>query len=333
MAVSRSQQHVQLGIVDVHPVGDQHVAAERAQAVEVDERPVAGAREVRDGVGVRRRDVERDARAALAGQLARRDDQIVGHQVVADQRHPAANARVPGRQLDHGSLAIEHVAHRPGPGQARRVRSPGAERAADADPVVGGEDPLGMTDGARLDGERDAVADRIDERARGRQLVVVRPVGLVQRHRPREDRLTGLDRIRDRRPRQPVAGEVLVGVDQARDHDRPRTADPLARRPTGVHRGVRADVDDPAVTDRHGPVADHRAGRVHRDDPVAGDEQVDGFRRRHGRYGRTNRPKRPQRPRRARRPDCANPHEEETIRRVRRGPGPARVLVRGRRER
>ena len=43
----RSQQHVQLGIVDVHPVGDQHVAAERAQAIEMDERPVAGARQVR----------------------------------------------------------------------------------------------------------------------------------------------------------------------------------------------------------------------------------------------------------------------------------------------
>ena len=126
-----------------------------------------------------------------------------------------------------------------------------------------------MGDGARLDGERDAVADRFGEAGGRRQLVVVGGVGGVDRDRPREDRGTGSEVVGDRRADEPVAGEMLVGVDEARQHDPVRTAEPFRRGVARPRSSARADVDDATVVDGDRPVADHAPGRIHRDHPAA----------------------------------------------------------------
>ena len=153
----RAQEDVELGVVDVHAVGDHDVAAEHAEGVEVHDRPVG-----RCGRGTPRRR-RPSARGGTSGSCrgrwpgARCDDEFVGHQVVADERHPAAHGAVAGGERQHVTLTVEHVGDVAGQGQAGGVRPPAAERAADADAVVGGEHTLGVADRAGLDGERDAV--------------------------------------------------------------------------------------------------------------------------------------------------------------------------------
>ena len=64
-AVPVRSEDVQLGIVEVHAVGDQHVAAEDAEVVEVLDRAATRAGEVRRGIGVGRRQVKGQCRAGV----------------------------------------------------------------------------------------------------------------------------------------------------------------------------------------------------------------------------------------------------------------------------
>ena len=213
--------------------------------------------------------------AGFDGEPAGLADELVGHQVVADEGHPPGDRRVSCRQFEHVALSIEDGGDVAGERQSGAVRAPAAERSADADPVVGGEDAVGMTNGAGLDRERDAPGGRVDEGEGRRELVVVGRVGGVQGDRPVEDRLVRRDGIRDRRTGEPVAGEVLVGVDETRHHEASGAAQPRRRLPASLQLGGRCDVDDSPAVHGHGTVADHRPRRVHRQHPLALDQQID----------------------------------------------------------
>ena len=161
----------------------------------------------------------------------------------------------------------------PGERRVGDVPAPRPERAADPDGVVGREHPVGVGDGAGLDRERDPVGHRLDQAERGRELVVVAGVGGMDRHRPLEDGVPGVDVVGDRRAHQAIAGEVLVGVDQARHHEVAGPAEPLGIRRLRRQLGGRADGDDAVAVDEHAAVGDHPAVGVHREDDVPEHEQ------------------------------------------------------------
>ena len=127
-----AQQDVELGIVDVDAVGHKDMGAEHAQVVEVLHGSAAGAGEVRRHVGIRRREVEGQARAGVGGHPARRDHEVVGHQVVTDEGHPAGDRWWPAVSSST-SLAVEDGGDVAGEGQASRVRSPRAKRSPHPD--------------------------------------------------------------------------------------------------------------------------------------------------------------------------------------------------------
>ena len=201
------------------------VRAEHAEAVEVDQRRGARAGEVRLPVAAVGRDVEREPRPPPAGQLARAGDELVAHQVVPDQRHPRLDQPAGRKPVDERLGGGQHVAGRRGERSLADVPPPPADRASRADRGERGGDPVGMLDRPGLDRGRDAVADRLDQRQRGAQLVVVGGVGGVHRHGPPEDALVAPDVVGDARAHEPVAGQVLVGVDVAGRRERVRTAE------------------------------------------------------------------------------------------------------------
>ena len=152
-----------------------------------------------------------------------------------------------------------------------------------------------MADRPRLDRERDAVGGGVDEPERRRQLLVVGGVGGVQRHRPVEDRLVRRDRVGDRRTGQPVAGEVLVGVDETGQDEPIGTAEPVAGRQRRCSSAAGPTSTIRPSSHGHGTVADHRARR----DPSSAPTRPPPADRRPlaaprspraSRYGRTNRP-------------------------------------------
>jgi hypothetical protein len=100
---------IALRVVEVHRVCEQHVVAERADAVEVHERAGADARLVCRGVGRRRRDMERQARLQFAREVGRATQQIVRHQVVADERDPPVDAVVVAQLLHERTLSRDHL--------------------------------------------------------------------------------------------------------------------------------------------------------------------------------------------------------------------------------
>ena len=214
---------------------------------------------------------------------------------MSHQRDPAVHPVVPAGQREDLALTLEHLADRSCPRLPVRIPPPRSERSADADPVETGEHAVRMGDRAGLDGERDAVADRLREAGRRRQFVVVGRVRGMDRNGPREDRSARSQVVGNRRADEPVAGEMLMCVDETRQHDPVRTTDPFRRCVPLAQGGSGTDVDDAPVVDGDGTVADHAARRVHRDHPLALDEEVHGDRPRrvsavHCRYGTTVRP-------------------------------------------
>ena len=247
---SGAQQGLQLGIVDVDGVGHEHVGAEHAEVVKMLHRPPPRASHVRRCIGVRRSEVEGEASAGVGGQLAGADSELVGHQVMTDKRHPATHTRVVGRQCEHLALPIEHRGDVTGERKTIAVGSPAAQRASDADPVEGSEDPVGVADRPRLDGERDAVGDGVDEGECRRQLLVIGVVSGVEGNRPVEDRLVRRDRVGDRRTGQPIASEVLMGIDEPWEDEGARPSQPLGRSPARLQVDRRTDVDDAVPASR-----------------------------------------------------------------------------------
>jgi hypothetical protein len=100
--------------------------------------------------------------------------------------------------------------------------------------------------------------------------------GGVHGHGPGEDRLAGGEVVGDRRADQAIAGQVLVGVDEARGDDRAR---PAEGRHAEVAPGRLCAVDHPEdrpVGHEDGGVDEDRARPVHREHVVAGHDEVGG---------------------------------------------------------
>ena len=108
----------------MHSVRQQHVRPEHAEPVEMDERTATGAGEVADGVATVRRDVEREADPAVAGQLARAGDQLVAHQVVPDERDPALDEAAGRQPVEQVAVPREHLGGRGAEGHVVDVPSP-----------------------------------------------------------------------------------------------------------------------------------------------------------------------------------------------------------------
>ena len=135
-----------------------------------------------------------------------------------------------GNAVEHGGLALQHLGGGRGERTVLDVPTPRPDRAPHADRGHAGRDPCRMGHRAGLDRRRDAVGDRLDAGEGGGELVVVAGVRGVHGHGPGEDRLAGGQVVGDRRADQAVAGQVLVGVDEARRDDRARRRRAWARR-------------------------------------------------------------------------------------------------------
>ena len=85
-----TEDEIDLLVVEVHAMGDEHVRSERTERVEMGEWAAPGTSEVGDGICAGRRHVECQPRRMLPGEIARRRHELVGHQVVSDERDPAA---------------------------------------------------------------------------------------------------------------------------------------------------------------------------------------------------------------------------------------------------
>ena len=69
----------------------------------------------------------------LAGEGAGAGHELVRHQVVADERHPAVDPGMAARDVEHEPLAVEHLVDGPGERRVGDVPAPRPERAADPD--------------------------------------------------------------------------------------------------------------------------------------------------------------------------------------------------------
>ena len=187
---------------------------------------------------------------------------------------------ISGQSLDL-ALAIEHLVDRACPRFAVDVPAPRPERAADTDVVESGEHPVGVCHGAGLDREGDPVADRFDQREGGRQLVVVGGVGGMRRDRPLEHRPTRFQVVGDHRANQPVAGQVLVGVDEAGDRHEAGAAEDRRVRVCRHELRSGPDRNDAVSLDRNRRLAQRWRPRVHREHGVGRDDQVGVDRRGH----------------------------------------------------
>lgn len=130
-----------------------------------------------------------------------------------------------------------------------------------------------MGDGARLQDGGDPAQERLDGGQGGGQLVVVAGDLAVQRDGPVEDRLLGVDVLRDHAAYQRVGGGVLVGIDQARDDDAAArvefggAGEVLPQGDGGTDRG------DAPAGDGDGGAGDHLPARRHRHHVPADDQQ------------------------------------------------------------
>ena len=181
-----AQHDVQLLVVEMDGVGDQHVRPEHAElgrgARAAGGRCGPGSWSASPPCGER---WKVRPTSAGAGQLAGAGHQLVAHQVVADERHPC---RRPGRR---------RAARRAAPPGGRAPRRPVRRTARPSTSQPHGRwcracrprrmpagDPLRVRHRARFDGAGDAVGDGLDAGQRGRQLVVVAGVRARARARP-----------------------------------------------------------------------------------------------------------------------------------------------------
>ncbi len=269
-----SDHDVDLVVVEMHGMGHEHVRAERAQFVEMDEGTPTRSLEVAGGVAVVRRHVERQPHAAIAGQFARPHDERVAHQIVADERHPSFDQASWRQPVEQVGLPRQHLVRRRAERHTVDIPSPLADRRPHADRLDRGRHAVGMRHGARFDGARDAVGDRFDRPEGGRQLVVVAGVGRVHRHCPAEDRLPRVDRVRDARVHQPVARQVLMGVHVAGCHQRLGVADHPRLGVRGPQLVPPSHVDDDVAANGDRPIAHNRAGVVHRHHVAAAHQRI-----------------------------------------------------------
>ena len=205
------------------------------------------------------------SRASVAG----RGHELVGHQVVTDERHPAVDPGWPAARSSTNALAVEHLVDRPG---ERRPSATSQPHEPSVPPT-----PTRRSAASTRSGWATVPASTVNviplvtastSAERRRQLVVVAGVGGVDRHRPLEDRVPGIDVVGDRRAHQPVAGEVLVGVDRARaSRGGPARRARSASGARGGQLGGRSDGDDAVAVDEHAAVGDHPAvGSIVSDD-------------------------------------------------------------------
>ena len=213
-----------------------------------------------------------------AGQRAGPADELVGHQVVADERHPA---------VDQAAAAGTRRAPRPGaPAPRRPARRTGRPRrpSPTSRPCPACRPrpcrPRPASGWATVPASMVVVTPLVTASTQARvaessssspvwaactgtaQAKIASPGGQV---------------VGDRRADQAVAGEVLVGVDEARRDDRARAAE-------GGHAGVAAGrlgpvdhAEDRPVRHEDGGVDEDRPRRVHREHVVAGHDEVRGL--------------------------------------------------------
>ncbi len=236
--VSGAQHDVDLGVVEVHGVGQQHVRAEHAELVEVHAEDGARFAQVAGGVPVVRRHVEREAGAALAGQLARADDQLVAHQVVADQRHPALHqaAGAAGRGRSRRRWR-GRAPRRPEPAKGTSSTSQPHGPSVPASPTAStalGTTRSGWATVPGLDGARDAVGDAPRRAPRVADSSSSSPVWAACTGTAHPKIASSeCDRVGDARAHEPITGQVLVGVDVARGDDAPGITEDVGQRMRG----------------------------------------------------------------------------------------------------
>ena len=268
----RLDDEVDLVVVEMHAVRDQQFGSEHAECGQVFDGTTARGGQVLLGVAGAGGEVERQPGLGLSGERRGRLDQFVGHQVVAHQRHPGRDQRTVVC-VEHLALPADDFVDRAGEGPVLDVPSPGSQRDASADAACAFGDLGRVCDGAGLDRSRDPVADRLDERqGRGQEVVLGSVLG-VYRHNPREDGLAWRQVVGDRRLDEPVAGEVLVGVDIPGQHEVVLGADDIGVRMAGDDLAPGPHVDDRVAADGHRAVADHGAAGIHRDDGASDDRR------------------------------------------------------------
>ena len=92
----------------------------------------ASACEIRSGVTRRWRNMKRDARVVIAGELRCCSDQLVAHQVVSNECDPTVNERSVLGEAHDFALTIEYFADGSGKGTVFNIPTPTTKGAASA---------------------------------------------------------------------------------------------------------------------------------------------------------------------------------------------------------
>ena len=255
---------VQFFIVQMHAMRDQHVGAECAKVLQVNERTPAGSLQVTHRITAVRGHVEREPHVALAGEFAGACHQFVAHQIVTNQCDPALDEISGWQAVEQRGMPFQHYFGGPTEWHALCVPTPLSDRGSHANVAHACSHAVGVGDGAGFDRGRNAVGYCLDRCERGRQLVVVGGVLAMDRHRPVVDRILRIDRIGDARMHQPVAGEVLMSVDITRGDQRRCVSDHLCLRMRGPQRRPVTHGGDQRCAHRDSAVGDNGALRIHR---------------------------------------------------------------------
>ena len=277
------EKQLHLGVVQPHAVGQQQVAPQDPQAIEVHDGTGAAVAQVALGVGGGGRDVHGHAAAGVACQVSRPRQQFVGGQVVAYERDPSLDEPSGGMGLQHGALAVQHLLRGGRERGVARVPTPGPHGAAHPDGRHSRSDPVGMGHRAGLHQRGDAAESALRRGQRGREFVVVTAVLGMQRYGPREDRLARGHEVRDAAAHQRIAGAVLVGVDESWRHDATRGVHLVRARVGRPQSRRRAHRSDAVPGDGHRAPHQHLPPVVHRHHVTAENQQ-------HARLGRRSRP-------------------------------------------
>jgi hypothetical protein len=108
----------------MYRVGEEQVASEHPEPVEVDDRSHADSIKVALWISTMRGDVHCHPNPTLPRKIRRPAHESVGHEVVSDQRHPTLDEAARREEVKHLTLELEHLISRGGMGSIIDIPPP-----------------------------------------------------------------------------------------------------------------------------------------------------------------------------------------------------------------
>ena len=173
------QHGLHLCIVEPHSVRHHAVPSEHTELLQVQEWPASGALEIPLCIARTRRHMEREPCTRSEGQFAARNEQFIGHEVVARKGDPALHEAAAGEALEYRLLAVDQFGNRAAERHAFGVPAPRSHRTAQAHLLHRCTDTLRVSNGARLDHRGGPGEHRLDGAQQCTEPVVVGRVRVV----------------------------------------------------------------------------------------------------------------------------------------------------------